>query len=1264
MFEITAEDIANLDDSQLRTLVGLLCEAELRSRGCSTAAVTWGGDQNAKDGGLDVRVSLDSRNWENGFIPRCCTGFQVKRQDMPPRAIAAEMRPKGKLRPAIQELAESDGAYIIVSSLGTTSDSALTNRKNAIVEAANGLAGKLHSDFYDRTRLATWVRNHPGLVVWVRGAIGRAISGWEAFGPWAYPAEGTEAVYLVDDGVRIRDRSSDSSKEMSALNGLHRIREILCNAPGVVRLVGLSGVGKTRFVQALFDDRVGQGALDPALAVYTNMGNDPDPQPFKLTSDLLANQARAILIVDNCPSDLHSRLSELVRSRGGGLSILTVEYDIKDDVPEGTEVFEIRVASVELIEKLLQTRFPKLSGINARTAAEFSCGNARIAIALASTVSRGGTLARLTDAELFNRLFAQRQGHDSSLLEMAQACALVYSFNGEDISCTPDAELDRLSGLVGASPEQAHRLIAELLRRDLAQRRGKWRAILPHALANHLATVALQNIPLSRIEEALTQEAPQRLTISFAKRLGYLERSDEARGIVGAWLAPQGWIGQHIWNLNEFGKSVFRNCLPAAPEACLKALEANLPSIDAGLTFDGLDYVAHTLRSLAWQADLFERCATLLQFLAVHGNLSTASEIHSSFFQICLSGTHASIEQRVKVTQKLLRSENAVEKKLGFSALKNLLRCSFFTSHYDFQFGSHSRDYGYMPETAPEILRWYRGALAVAEELALSDSPDAREAGEIIAGSFRGLWSHVGLRDELEALSRKIADMEFWGDGWHAVKQTRFYDEKNKDSQNYARLSALENALRPRSLVERIQARVFASSGYDLDEVDANDSHNLQQAMERQQAEVIALAVAVAVAEDRTVLDELMPDIARGGPNIWYFGMGLARVEKCPKEIWDRMVAGFADLAEDRRDMRVLSGFLLELANRKSPLLGELLDEAVQSDLLASNFPRLLPPLMNVPGGIALLQRSLELGKAPMARYADVHFGRAVEVVPATDIANFIVSVSNVKGGMPIAIRMLGDQFFNDIHDRRPHAAPIVEAGRTILSAFDFDGFDDASANDYHLKNVIDVCVTGMAGYPVAHSLCTNMRRASLAHSFWVDCSEVLKVSARLQPRATLDALLTGDETEVAAGTRIVERASLHQGNPLSEISDDALLTWCSEGPVNRYSLMAAIGPVFDVTSDRQPRSWRPLAMRLVHDCPDSLSVMVEIVARLRPMMWSGSRSTILRENTALLGQFDTCGNPSLSSFIEMKKDELLREAIEDQASETARDRARDETFE
>jgi hypothetical protein len=103
MFEVTGDDIAALNDEDLRTLVGRLCEAELRRRELSTAAVTWGGNQTAKDGGLDVRVALPADAVIAGFIPKQNTGFQVKKPDMPRREILEEMKPKpkGELRPVM-----------------------------------------------------------------------------------------------------------------------------------------------------------------------------------------------------------------------------------------------------------------------------------------------------------------------------------------------------------------------------------------------------------------------------------------------------------------------------------------------------------------------------------------------------------------------------------------------------------------------------------------------------------------------------------------------------------------------------------------------------------------------------------------------------------------------------------------------------------------------------------------------------------------------------------------------------------------------------------------------------------------------------------------------------------------------------------------------------------------------------------------------------------------------------------------------------------
>ena len=56
LLEITGDDIARLNDAELRELIGLLCEADYRQAGLSTKGITWGGHQDARDGGLDVVV--------------------------------------------------------------------------------------------------------------------------------------------------------------------------------------------------------------------------------------------------------------------------------------------------------------------------------------------------------------------------------------------------------------------------------------------------------------------------------------------------------------------------------------------------------------------------------------------------------------------------------------------------------------------------------------------------------------------------------------------------------------------------------------------------------------------------------------------------------------------------------------------------------------------------------------------------------------------------------------------------------------------------------------------------------------------------------------------------------------------------------------------------------------------------------------------------------------------------------------------------------
>ena len=215
MLEITGDDIALLNENDLRTLVGRLCEEELRRHQSPTAAVTYGGDQKASDGGLDVRVNLPTDAVVNGFIPRANTGFQVKRSDMPAAKIRNEMRPEKALRKPIRDLAKQGGAYIIISSKGSTSDSVLQARRAAMRKSAGRTASGLFVDFYDRQRVATWLRTHPGLFPWLRECIGKPMTGWQSYGAWAYDPQGAQGTFLVDDTVRLKTPSLTSASGMS-----------------------------------------------------------------------------------------------------------------------------------------------------------------------------------------------------------------------------------------------------------------------------------------------------------------------------------------------------------------------------------------------------------------------------------------------------------------------------------------------------------------------------------------------------------------------------------------------------------------------------------------------------------------------------------------------------------------------------------------------------------------------------------------------------------------------------------------------------------------------------------------------------------------------------------------------------------------------------------------------------------------------------------------------------------------------------------------
>lgn len=1243
MFEITADELARLSDEDLRELIGRLCESELRRRGISPSCVTWGGNQNAADGGIDVRVVLPSQTQGEGFIPRPNTGFQCKAEDMPRSKVLEEMAPGGTLRPPIRNLAEQTGAYIIVSSKGSTTESALQDRINAMKEALGSIphADDLKIEFYDRQRLETWLRGHPGTMLWARERAGKPMAGWHGHGNWSKVPRGVASGYLSDNTPRLRAPGQATESALSISEGINSIRARLREPGGVVRLVGLSGVGKTKFAEALFDPSIGESSLDRDLAAYTDVASGPSPQAMDVLEELIATQTRAILIVDNCPPGLHRRLAQSCRTGESQASIITIEYDVRDDSPEGTEVFILGDASVDLTEQLIRQRYPFVSQVDSRRVAEFSGGNARVAIAIAGTVGKDDSVAAVSDSDLLRRLFQQRHTANPSLLSAAEALSLVYSFNGEDVS--DSGELTQIGGMIGKTAQEMFAYTAELMRRDLVQVRGEWRALLPQGIANKLAATALENIPRSSVESTLVTTGSERLLKSFSRRLSYLHSSKHARGIASSWLSPHGLL-QEFPRLNDLGRSVFENIAPVNPEATLLTIERVLlggdpETVSACRRYQGL------LRSLAYDPALFERCIRLMVTLVEADGQSNEQKderrVFTSLFPIYFSGTHASIEQRLAMVRWLLTSGGPVRRSLGVSALGALLEASHFTPGGDFSFGAHSRDYGYAPKNRTEAERWFDLTLGLASEFGCSGSAAAEDVRQALANKFRGLWSIAKMYGRLETVARAISENRFWREGWLAVRQTIRFDSSKPPDQAAVRLSKLEESLRPQKLTDQVRAIVLSESVTfaGMDSKDDENPDDVSFTMNR--IEDRAEELGRAVGANRPALVELLPELLIGGERVWHFGRGLAQSADDVKELWDTIARHASTMPGTKHPVALLGGVLTWLKDADPQLANSLLDVAIENEALIASYPWFQAQVGIDAGGIQRLTRSLAVGAIPVRAYANIVVGHATKAVPGADLGTFLLTLSEKSGGLDVAIQILYMRILSE-GGETPRNSGLVETARQLMSRLTFT--EGSGQEDFRLQVLCRYSLQGDGSADAVLRIGRKLGESTAKHETYTFYHEGLITELfRAQPLAALNGFCAGvEQAGSSIASALVDLGRLRL-NPVHHLPENELLAWCERDPAVRCPAAAGVVSMFGTSPIPGVPGWSNVALGLLKKAPDKSAVLREFISRFTPHMWSGSRSATIASNARLLDQLNTEGEPELAEFIAKAKTDLAR---------------------
>lgn len=1271
-FELEPTDISSLDDGDLRELVARLCEAELIQQGLQPSSVTWGGAQEAADGGLDVSVRSASRISNPNFVPRESTGFQVKKHSMGKSACRREMEEDGKPKAVIEDLASREGAYIIVSGRDDCSEKMLSERLKGMKSALDALAGTgdLHLDFYGRDRLSAWLRQHPSVALWVRSRLGKPLAGWKPYGRWAATPPDQDDEFLVDSHPCVIDVNSRSKEPEPVLAGIQLTRDRLRGSTSTVRITGLSGVGKTRFAQALFDAKVGIDALPASDVIYADLGNDLTPTASELVTYLIANDFATYLVLDNCPPDVHRNLQKQVAASNAKLRILTIEYDISEDKPEETEVIHLEPSSEETISKLVQKRLPNVGRFNADRIAEFAGGNARVALALASRVDADETLSNFSDEDLFRRLFSQRKGNSPELLHSAEALALVYSFN---ISRTEYRDELRVLGVIaGLNRQELHRDQAELLRRQLAQRRGNWRAILPHALANRLAKRALENISPEDINEELFKPENLRLLQSCAHRLGYLHDHEQARELALTWFRPGAPLG-NIANCSEKHLVALDYVAPIFPDVILRAIEqASATPGFASRQNGNFTRFARLLCRLAYEDEAFDRAVELL---LKFGETERVGENNNSIvgqmgrlFSLHLSGTEATPERRQAFVQKLLQSGNPRHREIATELLQSAFQSRHWTSLGTFHFGARKRGSGWSPKDNGERISWYVGFMQLLQPALGSPRPQDRDWAKSVLGShFRALWSFAGCFDTLEQVIRDHGREGSWPLIWTSIKKTLHFDGDRHTPEVLARLKSLEKLTAPCDHYSEIESYALVDAWDHIDLRGEDFQQNTNDIYEK----VIKLGELTAAKTE--YLDRLGAKLweTRAQPLSW-FGKGLAAGSKDNSSMFALLVESFQKHRSKRVNLLLLDGYISGV-NEADPRMGRhILERALRIPELKPYAVSLLSIVPITPWASATLLELARGGELEAWRFEQLGYGRAHESIPDSELADLLAAINALDRGYLSTIRILSMRFFERKRGECTPNEELRSVARVAIRGLAAAHRDDLMQAQFHdIGRVLEEAFSGLAPESeikeIIDLLCEGIRTCRL---YQFELHEVINALIGSYPELFLDAVFDGSDNEQALSVLLFREGVAGEGVSLNHAPLDRVLAWCGTDQ-DRIMKVAEAVNAFSESDPSEASDESPKRVILSKHTKSLLGVardkrkFVEILFEdLQPSSWSGSRADILEVRSKALTELLEYPDPELSAHVRANLNCIGQRIREEREAEAAEHNEREQRFE
>jgi len=471
-----------------------------------------------------------------------------------------------------------------------------------------------------------------------------------------------------------------------------QIFDLIKNKNGNLRILGLSGLGKTRMLFEIFRpiQNQNESLLTTAKVLYLNYNNYENINLQSLFLKIIDDQEDRIIIIDNLPQIEHKKLLNLITRKDSKIILISVDSNPEEQTENGINKYNIKKEDLKsVVEEILNDNFKNIDYKSVEKIKEFSQGIPLMAELLAQSYRKGENFTgKIDDNFLLEKLLGTK-AEDETTYKILMSCSLFNYFGFEkDIRTqmefiASDRNITSLDIDKIVIINKFHEVCNHYLKREIFETRGRYIGLRPFPLAIYLTEKWFETCTsdkfLSIISNILKLKFKDKndLTTAFCRQFENLKYNENAKSIVEKILTFESPFSDiNVLNTN-IASQILLSFTEVNPEAVAESLHYTFLETTTKelLNFkESRRYFVEIFDKLCHNKVTFNQSIKILYKFAVAENErlgNNATQLFLNLFRVSLSGKEINLNQKIKIIEFGLQQDDKKYNELAILAMKN-----------------------------------------------------------------------------------------------------------------------------------------------------------------------------------------------------------------------------------------------------------------------------------------------------------------------------------------------------------------------------------------------------------------------------------------------------------------------------------------------------------------------------------------------------------------------------------------------------------------